>query len=114
MTSTARRRVAKLEGALLPREAVLAWLAEAQQFPNIVDPARSTADLPVEAAPLSVISARVVAAVRESFKGQARDETERVARRERGGAIPGVGSDSGPAPCSRPHSPAAWRRVAAR
>lgn len=87
MTSTASRRVAKLEGALPPRETVLAWLAEAQQFPSIVDHARSTADLPVEAAPLSVISARVVAAVRESFKGQARDDVERAVRRAEGDAV---------------------------
>ena len=51
MTSTTGRRVAKLEGALQPREAVLHWLAEAQQFPSILDHARSIADLPVEAAP---------------------------------------------------------------
>ena len=68
MSSATTRRVAKLEAALLPREAVLAWLSGAQQFPNIVDHARAIADLPVEAAPLSVISARVVGAVGEARK----------------------------------------------
>jgi hypothetical protein len=87
MTSATTRRVAKLEGALQPREAVLAWLAEAQQFPGIVDHARSIADLPVEAAPLSVISARVVGAVREASKGQAREDVERAARRAEGDAV---------------------------
>jgi len=87
MSSATTRRVAKLEGALLPREAVLAWLAEAQQFPNIVDHARAIADLPVEAAPLSVISARVVGAVGEARKGQPRDDVERAARRAEGDAV---------------------------
>jgi hypothetical protein len=87
MSSATTRRVAKLEGALLPREAVLAWLAEAQQFPSIVGHARATADLPVEAAPLSVISARVVGAVREARKGQPREDVERAARRAEGDAV---------------------------
>jgi len=87
MTSAAARRVAKVEGALQPREAVLAWLAEAQQFPSLIDHARSIVDLPVEAAPLSVISARVVAALRDAKKGQARDEVERAARRAEGDAV---------------------------
>jgi hypothetical protein len=87
MTSAASRRVAKLEGALPPREAVLAWLAEAQEFPSFVDQARSIADLPVEAAPLSVIGARVVAAVREAMKGQPRDTVERAALRAQGDAV---------------------------
>jgi hypothetical protein len=87
MTSATARRVAKLEGALPPREAVLAWLAEAQQFPSIVDHARAIADLPVEAAPLSVIGARVVAAVRADLKGQSRDAVERAALRAQGDAV---------------------------
>src|SRR3972149_10508727 len=87
MTSSATRRIAKLEGALQPREAVLAWLADAQQFPTILDHARSIADLPIEAAPLSVIGARVVAAVRAELKGQPRDTVERAARRAQGDAV---------------------------
>jgi hypothetical protein len=87
MTSAAARRVAKVEGALQPREAVLAWLADAQQFPTIEDQARSIADLPVEAAPLSVISARVVTAVRETMKGRPRDDVERAARQAEGDAV---------------------------
>jgi hypothetical protein len=87
MTSAAARRVAKIEAALQPREAVLAWLAEAQQFPTIEGLARSIADQPVEAAPLSVISARVVGAVREARKGQPREDVERAARRAEGDAV---------------------------
>ncbi len=87
MTSTAGRRVAKLEGALQPREAVLAWLAEAQRAPGLVAHVQSFLDLPVEAAPLSVIGARVVAAVRAALKGQPRDRVETAALRAQGDAV---------------------------
>ena len=87
MTSTACRRVAKLEGALHPRETVLAWLVEAQQYPSLVDHVRSIAGLPVEAAPLSVIGERVEAAVRDALKGQPRDAIEAAVRRAVGDGV---------------------------
>ena len=87
MTSAADRRVAKLEGALHPREAVLAWLVEAQQYPSLEDHVRSIAALPVEAAPLSVIGERVEAAVRDAMKGQPRDAIEAAVRRAIGDGV---------------------------
>jgi len=88
MTTTAsRRRVARLEGALHPREAVLAWLFEAQQYPSLVDHVRSIAGLPVEAAPLSVIGDRVEAAVRQDMEGQPRDAIETAVRRAIGDGV---------------------------
>jgi len=87
MTTATGRRLAKLEGALLPREAVLAWLVEAQQYPSLVDHVRSIAELPVEAAPLSVIGERVETAVRASLKGQPRDAIETAARRAVGDGV---------------------------
>jgi hypothetical protein len=81
MTSAAARRLARLEAALPPREAVLAWLVEAQQFPSLEDHARAIAALPVEAAPLSVIGERIEASVRATSKGQARDEVSAAVRR---------------------------------
>ena len=81
MTSAAARRLSKLEGALSPREAVLAWLVEAQQFTSLEDHARSIAALPVEAAPLSVIGDRIEAAVRASMKGQRHDAVRDAVRR---------------------------------
>jgi hypothetical protein len=81
MTSATGRRLAKLEGALMPREAVLAWLVEAQQYPSLVDHVRSIAVLPVEAAPLSVISERVEAAVRNDMRGRPRAAIETAVRR---------------------------------
>jgi hypothetical protein len=81
MTSAAARRLAKLEGALPPREAVLAWLVEAQQFPSLEDHVRAIAALPVEAAPLSVIGERIEAALRASSKGQPPDAVRDAVRR---------------------------------
>ncbi len=78
MTSAAARRLTKLESALPPREAVLAWLIEAQQFPSLEDHARAVAEVPVEAAPLSVIGERIEAAVRASSKGQPPDAVRRA------------------------------------
>ena len=87
MSTVAARRLAKLEGSLHPQAAVLAWLAEAQQFPSTEAVARSIADQPVEAAPLSVIGARVLAFVRETMKGQPRAEIDQIARRRQGDAV---------------------------
>lgn len=86
MTTTAGRRLTKLEGALPPREAVLAWLVEAQQFPSVIAHARSIVSLPVEAAPLSLIGDRVEAAVRISMKGRPPDEMWDAVRRSVGDA----------------------------
>jgi hypothetical protein len=79
--------MAKLEGALHPREAVLAWLVEAQQHSSLVDHARSIVELPVEAAPLSVIGDRVEAAVRASMQGQPRDAVWEAVRRSVGDGV---------------------------
>lgn len=81
MTSATGRRLAKLESTLAPREAVLAWLMDARQFPSLIDHVRSIAELPVEAAPLSVIGDRVEASVRASMKGQPRDAISDEVRR---------------------------------
>jgi hypothetical protein len=87
MTTVAGRRLAKLEGALRPREAVLAWLAEAQQFAGMPEYGRAIAEVPVEAAPLSVIVRRVDAAVRDDMRGQPRDAIEERVRRATGDAL---------------------------
>jgi len=87
MTTATSRRLTKLEGALHPREAVLAWLVEAQQYPSLVDHVRSIAGLPVEAAPLSVIGARVEAATRDAMSGHPRAAVEAAARRAVGDGV---------------------------
>ncbi len=87
MSSATDRRLTKLEGALPPREAVLAWLVEAHGFPSLEDHVRSIVELPVEAAPLSVIGARIEAAVRASMKGQPRDAVWEAVRRAVGDGV---------------------------
>jgi hypothetical protein len=87
MTTAAARRLAKLEGALMPREAVLAWLVAAQQFQSLEDHVRSIVELPVEAAPLSVIGDRVEAAVRAAMSGQPRDAVREAVRRAVGDGV---------------------------
>jgi hypothetical protein len=76
MTSAGGRRLAKLEGALPPREAVLAWLVEAQLLSGLDERARRVVELPIEAAPLSVIARQVEAAARDAMKGRPRDAVE--------------------------------------
>ena len=86
MSSAVGRRLAKLEGSLPPREAVLAWLAEAQRAPGLVAHVQTLIELPVGAAPLSVIGMQVEAAVRAATKGQSRVMVEAAVRRALGDA----------------------------
>jgi hypothetical protein len=81
MTSAADRRLAKLEGALRPREAVLAWLADAKRYATINEYGRWIAEVPLEAAPLSVIARQVEAAVRQDMKGQPAEAVEDAVHR---------------------------------
>ena len=83
----AERRLAKVEASLSPRAAVLRWLAEAQQFPSLVDFTRSIIDLPVSAAPLTQIGESVEAAVRSAMKGEPRQVVESAVRRAVGDAV---------------------------
>jgi hypothetical protein len=82
MTTAADRRLAKLEGALRPREAVLAWLAGAQTYATINEYGRWIGEVPLEAAPLSVIVRQVDAAVRQDMKGQPANAGEDAVHRE--------------------------------
>jgi len=81
MTSAADRRLAKLEGSLRPREAVLAWLADAQRYATINEYGRWIAAVPLEAAPLSVIARQVDAAIRQDMRGQAATAVEDAVHR---------------------------------
>jgi hypothetical protein len=87
MTSAAGRRLAKLEGALRLREAVLAWLAEVQEVTDISAYTGEVAEVPIEAAPMSVIARRVDAAVRDDMKGQPRDAIADAVYRATGDAL---------------------------
>jgi hypothetical protein len=87
MTTAAGRRIAKLEGALRPREAVLAWLAEVQELTDINDHSRHVAEVPIDDAPMSVIARCVGAAVREDLKGKPREAIEDAVYRATGDAL---------------------------
>jgi hypothetical protein len=68
-SETAKRRLAKLEGALSPRAAVLLWLAEAHAFPTLPAYASSLLGRPDAELPPKVIGARVEAAARVELRG---------------------------------------------
>ena len=78
--STQARRLDRLEQALTSREAVLAWLDEAHEYPDLDGYVRSTVDLDPAEMPLPRILARVKAAANNRHH----DETALVrARRVR-------------------------------
>jgi len=84
---TAERRLAKLEGSLSPKQAVLAWLAEAQEYGALPDYVRTILDVPVSEAPLTKIGERVEASARGSSKGRSRDELKSATHRAVGDAV---------------------------
>jgi hypothetical protein len=66
---TLAARLARLEATTTPRDAVLAWLAEAQQFPTLPDYLAALRDAPREAWPLVRLAGQVETAVRARVKG---------------------------------------------
>ncbi len=77
---TLARRVARLEASLTPRDAVLAWLAEAQAFPTLPDYLAAIRDAPREDWPLVRIAGQVEAAVRATTKGTPQEVWQAVRR----------------------------------
>lgn len=77
----AERRLAKLEGALSPKAAVLLWLAEAHAFPSLPAYVDWLKDQPMSAAPHVRIPEQVEAAVRASMRGAPRTDMEAVVAR---------------------------------
>jgi hypothetical protein len=72
-------RLAKLEGTLSPKEATLAWLAEAHQFPTLAAHVGWLVTQPPEAAPFWRVPEQAERAVRASMRGQPRDVVEAAA-----------------------------------
>ena len=66
---TLARRVARLEAEVRPRDAVLAWLAEAHAYPTLPEYIAAIRDAPREDWPLVRIAGQVEAAVRATTKG---------------------------------------------
>lgn len=81
------RRVAKLETSLSPTEAVLAWLAEAHEFPTLPEYVASLLDAPRDAWPLTRIGGQVEGAVRVAMKGKPEDAVWKAVRRRVGDAF---------------------------
>jgi len=69
---SATRRLAKLEGSLPPREAVLLWLAEVHEHDSFDDYLAWLRDQPASTAPVIVIIERARAAARASHAGELR------------------------------------------
>lgn len=84
---TVARRLARLEGTLGPREAVLAWLSDAQRFDGLPDLARSIIDTPTADTPLSRICAQTESGVRGAMRAESYEVVERAVRRSVGDAI---------------------------
>lgn len=70
-----------------PHEIAFHVIAEACEYASLEAYARSFVDLPVEAAPLSRISAQVQASVRAQMKGQPRDKVDGAVQRAVGDAV---------------------------
>src|SRR3569833_3302026 len=74
MSTSTGRRLDVIETALTPREAMLAWMAEAQAFGALQVYMASLKDAPDEAVPLLRLGRQMEAAVRRSRQGQPRDQ----------------------------------------
>jgi hypothetical protein len=78
--AAAKRRLAKLEGSLPPRAAVLLWLEEAHAFPTLPAYIRSLLGKPLDEYPAERIIERVETAVRADMRGQPRASVEKAVR----------------------------------
>ena len=76
---TARRRLAKLEGALSPKTATLLWLTEAHGFGSLEAYVDWLIDQPISAAPLERVPEQSERAVRAAMHGQPRDAVREAA-----------------------------------
>src|SRR3569833_827697 len=74
MSTSTGRRLDVIETALTPREAMLAWMAEAHAFGSLQVYMASLKDAPDEAFPLLRLGRQMEASVRRSRQGQPRDQ----------------------------------------
>lgn len=77
---TAKRRLARLEGALSPKAATLLWLTEAHRFATLPAYVAWLIDQPVEAAPLVRIPEQAETAVRVALRGEPREAVQGAMR----------------------------------
>jgi hypothetical protein len=74
--STAERRLAKLEGALTPKQAALQWLVEARRHGSLRAFMETLRDAPDDAYPLVRLGNQMEEAVRTSLRGSRKPEHE--------------------------------------
>jgi hypothetical protein len=72
-------RLAKVEGTLSPKEATLAWLTEAHQFPTLAAYVGWLVTQPPEAAPFWRVPEQAERAVRAAMRGEPRSVVEAAA-----------------------------------
>jgi hypothetical protein len=72
--TTKKRRVEQLESELSPKQAILVWLQDVQEFDNVYDYVRHLKTQPESVWPLVKLPKQVTDAVEKSLKGRPKDE----------------------------------------
>ena len=80
--SAGMRRVKKLEmeGFFTPKQIILLWLQEAHAFNTVEEYAHQLKDQPDSAAPINRLTIQVEEGVKQTLKGQPREEIDRAVR----------------------------------
>lgn len=77
---SSKKRLDQVEASLTPRQAVLLWMEEAHQFPNMPEYARSLKDEPESAWPMAKLPNQVANATRAAMKGMPKEEVSTAVR----------------------------------
>jgi hypothetical protein len=77
---TRKSRLAKLTTSLTPTQAVVHWMAEAHEYPTLVDHACALAARPQPVFPLNYLPEQVEQAVRQAMRGEDQERVDRVVR----------------------------------
>ena len=80
---TLNKRLDKVERLLTPKQAVILWLQEIQQYPNALEYARFLRGQPDTVAPLYKITKQISQITRDSMKGQPQQVVENAVYRAR-------------------------------
>ena len=76
--TTAKRRIDKLVTGLTPKQAILLWLQEAHAFNTIEELVHHLRTQPDSAAPLYKLPSQVSEGVKQTLKGQPREEINKA------------------------------------
>ena len=75
-----KRRIEKLETGLTPKQAILMWIQEAHAFDTIEEYVRHLKTQPENAAPLHKLATQVEEGVKQTLKGQPKEEINKAVR----------------------------------